>query len=163
MQVFQTDEDGFFVGVTMADPDPMVPGNWLIPGGCVTVAPPSVNDRQRTQWAGNEWTIVTEPEPAPEPEPTPEEMIEAFRLAVDAHVDATARGKGYNSAAHCASYVASTHAPWAAEAQAFVAWRDQVWLYVFQQLALVEAGTIPVPASPQELISTLPAIQWSEG
>jgi len=88
---------------------------------------------------------------------------EAFRLAVDAHVDATAQSKGYNSAAHCASYVASTHAPWAAEATAFVAWRDQVWLFVFQQLALVEAGTIPAPTSPQELIDTLPAIQWPEG
>ena len=106
------------------------------------------------EWNGSNWVYV-----APPP-PDPAAMIEAFRRAVDAHVDATAQSKGYNSAAHCASYVASTHAPWAAEAQVFVAWRDQVWLFVFQQLALVEAGTISAPASPDELIATLPQIEW---
>lgn len=57
MQVYQTDEDGFFVGVTMTDP--MEPDNWLIPGGCVTVAPPAVGDRQRAQWTGKEAERLT--------------------------------------------------------------------------------------------------------
>lgn len=98
--------------------------------------------------------------PPAQPEPDPAAMIEAFCLAVDAHVEATAQSKGYNGSAHCASYVASTHAPWAAEAQAFVAWRDQVWLFVFTRLAQVEAGTAPPPSSPEELIAMLPQIEW---
>ena len=72
MQVYQTDQDGWFVGVGQADPDPMDEGNWLIPGGCVTVAPPTLAEGQRAQWAGSGWTVV-DPEPEPEP-PTKEEQ-----------------------------------------------------------------------------------------
>ena len=71
MDVFQTDHDGFFVGVVQADPDPLTEGNWLIPGGCVTVAPPSLDDGQRARWVGDDWQVI-EPEPEPEdPGPLP--------------------------------------------------------------------------------------------
>ena len=41
MLVYQTDPNGVFVGVTYADPDPMQPGEWLLPGGCVQQEPPA--------------------------------------------------------------------------------------------------------------------------
>ena len=34
-QVSQLDQDGYFVGVTTADPSPLEPGVFLIPGGCI--------------------------------------------------------------------------------------------------------------------------------
>jgi hypothetical protein len=74
MIVYQTDYDGYLVGQTSADPDPLVEGNWLIPGGCVEVAPPALGEGQRAKWSEGKWSVVDpEPEPAPEP-PTPEEL-----------------------------------------------------------------------------------------
>lgn len=81
--------------------------------------------------------------------------IEDYRRAIDAHVEATAQSRQYNSAAHMASYVASTVPEWAAEAEAFVAWRDQVWVTAIHFLATVtEAPTI------EAVIEALPQIEW---
>lgn len=80
-----------------------------------------------------------------------------YRLAVDAHVETTAQAWGYNSAAHLGTYVASTVPQWAAEARAFIGWRDAVWLAVVSQLTQVQAGQQPPPASTAALIATLPA------
>lgn len=85
----------------------------------------------------------------------------AARSAIDQHVEAVAMAKGYNSAAACASYVASTNSTWAAEAAAFVAWRDVVWARAFAMLAAVQAGT-ETPPSVEALITGLPAIAWPE-
>lgn len=80
MQVYQTDREGFFVGTTHADPDPMDGDNWLIPGGCVTAEPPALTEGQRSQWTGSAWVVVNEPEPEPEPEPTIEEIRAQTRI-----------------------------------------------------------------------------------
>ncbi|MCW1404329.1 hypothetical protein OKA06_19255 [Novosphingobium sp. MW5] len=55
---------------------------------------------------------------------------------------------GYNDAAACAGYRTSTVAPWAAEAQAFIAWRDAVWLamYQAQDQQVPEGGALSVDA-----------------
>lgn len=82
-----------------------------------------------------------------------------YGAAVQAHVEATARARGYHDAATCASYIGSTIPPWQADAEAFVAWRDAVWLYVYAQLAAVQAEQRAQP-SIEELIAELPAIVW---
>ena len=64
MKVFQTDHNGFLVGETFADPDPMDEGNWLIPGGCVEQEPPTLPDGQRAKFVSGTWVVV-EPEGAP--------------------------------------------------------------------------------------------------
>lgn len=87
-------------------------------------------------------------------------LVASMRNAVDRHVDETAQQRGYNSAAHCATYVSSTIPSWAKEAQAFVAWRDVVWVSVFQFFAEVQMGERPAPNSPDEIIAELPAIEW---
>jgi hypothetical protein len=68
MKVYQTDHEGFLVGETVADPDPMDEGSWLIPGGCIEQEPPALSDGQRAQFVNGAWVVV-DPEPAPEPEP----------------------------------------------------------------------------------------------
>ena len=70
MKVFQTDQNGYFVGVVHADPDPLTPDEWLIPGGCVTVAPPE-NPEGRARFVNGNWIVEPTPEPEPEPEPQP--------------------------------------------------------------------------------------------
>lgn len=78
--------------------------------------------------------------------------------AIDAHVESQARLMGYNSAAHLASYVASSVPAWASEAQVFVAWRDAVWIAAFAlQSQHAAAQTVPTVA---EAIAALPA--WGE-
>ena len=100
----------------------------------------------------------------PPPEPTPEEIlaaqIAAFRRAVQAHVDATAGQRDYDSGNSLASYTSSTVEAWRAEAEAFVAWRDAVWTFVIDRLAQVEAGEAEPPETAEALITLLPGIDW---
>lgn len=57
MQVWQLDESGYLVGPVQAEPDPLTPDAWLIPGGCVTVAPPEIPPGQRARWVGDLWEL----------------------------------------------------------------------------------------------------------
>ena len=98
--------------------------------------------------------------PAPYAPPPP--ALSDYSAAIDAHVEAVARGRGYSGAAHMASYVASTVPAWAAEARAFVAWRDAVWLDAMGELSKVQAGEI-APPGVTDLVAGLPVIQWPEG
>ena len=78
--------------------------------------------------------------------------------AIDAYVEAQAKALDYNSAAHLASYIASSVPEWAAEAQAFVAWRDQVWQAAIAMLADAEASG--EPPSVEDVIAALP--EWPD-
>lgn len=71
MNVYQTDIDGVFVGITTADQDPMDESNMLIPAGCVETAPPSTTDEQLARWDGSTWAVEDIPTPEAEPEPEP--------------------------------------------------------------------------------------------
>lgn len=105
------------------------------------------------------WTLSAGEWVAPVAVSTPAEIKRALAAAIQTHVQATARARGYDSAEACASYVASTNATWSAEATAFVAWRDGVWTSALSTLAAVEAGTEPAPTA-EALIADLPVIAW---
>lgn len=92
--------------------------------------------------------------------PMPAMTATDYAAAIQAHVDAKARSRGYSDGVTLASYTASTNTAWAAEAAAFVAWRDAVWVAALATLAGVEAGRTPPPAVA-DLIAGLPAINWS--
>jgi len=79
MNVYQTDINGVFTGITTADQDPLNSSNWLIPAGCVETAPPEHNDMQFVRWSGSAWTIESIPEPEPEPVPEPVEPAQYAR------------------------------------------------------------------------------------
>lgn len=85
--------------------------------------------------------------------------MKLFEEAIEAHIEATATERDYSSATRLASYVASTKPAWKAEAEAFVAWRDDVWEYVFAELAKVQAGTRTEPTI-EDFIAELPQIAW---
>lgn len=89
--------------------------------------------------------------------PTPTEAV--FAKAIQTHIDATAKAKNYGDGTACASYSNSTNPAWAAEAQAFIAWRDAVWVYVYTQLAAVQSNQRTAP-TVQGFISELPAMVW---
>lgn len=112
----------------------------------------------------------TEPDPLPDTHPaiiaflSPPPTLEDYRAAIRAHVDAVAQIRQYDNAVSCASYVASTNPVWAAEAQAFVAWRDAVWVYAFTELDKVANGERQQPTVSEfidELVAAVPMV-WPE-
>lgn len=84
-----------------------------------------------------------------------------YARAIQAHIDATAQARGYNDGDSCIGHLVSTVPAWAAEAAAFNAWRDAVWLYAFAQLAAVEAQQRSQP-SVAELVAELPTMTWPQ-
>ena len=139
---------------TLYDPpaDEETPGvalpGWHVSGAFRNRAPPPA------------WTPLEIEPPASMPvlgrAPLP--MMADYQAAITAHVNATAAQRGYESAVSCASYIASTIPIYAAEAAAFVPWRDAVWVAVTAALAAVQQGAQPPTIAA--LIESLPAIQW---
>ena len=65
-QLSQLDQDGYFIGVTTADPSPLEPGVFLIPSGAIDVVPPpSVPEGKRAKWEG-QWVFEDIPQPEPD-------------------------------------------------------------------------------------------------
>jgi len=87
------------------------------------------------------------------------ETIDDYKIAVQAHIDAVARAKDYDSGVSLAAYKGSAVEAYAADAEAFTTWRDPLWLTVFGILENVQSGAIPQPTIP-ELIAMLPAPPW---
>lgn len=100
MNVYQINHDGIFAGVVLADQDPLNEGNFLIPSGCVEIAPPDFSNEQFARWDGTSWIIEDMPTPEPTPQPAPiDTALEAraernamlaasdWTQLVDAHVD----------------------------------------------------------------------------
>jgi hypothetical protein len=83
MNVYQTDIDGVFVGITTADQDPMDASNTLIPAGCVETAPPSITDEQLARWDGSAWAVEDVPAPEADPDDEPVDPAEQARAKRD--------------------------------------------------------------------------------
>lgn len=90
IQVYQVRPDGVFVGFTVADESPLEPGNYLVPGYCVTEEPPEFEkgDRARWDWGAEAWVIEPNPEaptdapPPPDDTPPKEVSIRQFTQAL---------------------------------------------------------------------------------
>lgn len=90
---------------------------------------------------------------------TQEPTMTDYENAVQDMIDATARNRDYRSGDSLASFALSTNAKWSAEAQAFIAWRDNVWRYVFAERDKFMAGTRPQPTVAQ-LLGEIAPIAW---
>ncbi len=85
--------------------------------------------------------------------------ITEYENAIQNLVDSTARERQFRDGVTLASYTASTKPKWAAEAQAFVAWRDNVWSYAYRELAKVQAGQRSQP-TVVEFLGEFAGIAW---
>nr|DAH84856.1 MAG TPA: hypothetical protein [Caudoviricetes sp.] len=81
-----------------------------------------------------------------------------YEAAIQNVVDETAREVRFRDGVHLASYVASTDPLWAAQAKAFIAWRDGVWKYSFAELAKVESGARLQPTIAAFLTEIIPIV-----
>jgi hypothetical protein len=123
-------------------------------GGQTIETPTDLPDRKfRDAWVLDDGAVVLDPVKRAEI------AKGLFQQAVEAHVEATVAERGYSSGASCAGYLNSTIPSWAAEATAFIAWRDAVWAHVFAQMTLVEAGDREEP-TVEALVAELPPIVW---
>jgi hypothetical protein len=95
MIVYQTDENGMFIGALQADLSPLEDGVWLIPAGCVETAPPSFSEGQFARWTGDIWVVEDIPTPEPEPEPAPEELAEQAKQRRIAELEQFLRDTDY--------------------------------------------------------------------
>lgn len=91
------------------------------------------------------------------PEITP--AITDYENAIQKRVDETARQRQFRDGVTLASYIGSTKPKWAAEAQAFVAWRDNVWSYAYSELAKARAGQRTQP-TVVDFVAELAEIAW---
>lgn len=78
---------------------------------------------------------------------------------VQAHIDQVARARAYTDGLHCATYASSTIPAWQAEGQAFVAWRDGVWVTAISIMDDCKQGLREIP-TPGELVAELPEMRW---
>ncbi|MEJ1176059.1 hypothetical protein WA845_17560 [Agrobacterium sp. CMT1] len=90
--------------------------------------------------------------------PTPPSIID-YENAIQNLVDSTARDRQFRDGVTLASYIGSTIPGWAAEAMAFVAWRDNVWRYSYGEFAKVQAGTRQQP-TVEQFITEIAPIAW---
>lgn len=78
--VWQTDADGYLIGMTVADASPLEPGVYLIPAGCVEVEPPADRgDGKEWRWNGAKWQCAAPR--AAEPVVSPQDKLAAFLAA----------------------------------------------------------------------------------
>lgn len=82
-----------------------------------------------------------------------EQIVSHMDGLVEDLLNATAKRKGYASSDRLAGYSASV--AFGADALAFIAWRDEVWIHCTALLNGVMAGTAPIPTDA-ELLSGLP-------
>jgi len=95
--------------------------------------------------------FATEP-----PTPTLADAAAALTVDVQAWLDATAGGNGYDSIASCISYRGSSVVQWNDDATAALTWRDAVWQAAFQwQQAALANPPVTFPTSA-EVIAQLP-------
>lgn len=106
--------------------------------------------------AANKLGNALEYEPQPE---TPPLTLADYEAAIQSHVDDTARSRLFRDGVTMASYAASTNPQWAAEAEAFIAWRDAVWVHAYAELDRVQSGLRNQPTIDQ-FLGEIPPIIW---
>lgn len=132
--------------------------------GAEIFVPDDMGNRDRQMIA--EWEfddegnrVNTIPPYADNTEPTPSPTIADYENAIQNLVDTTARERQFRDGVTLASYTASTKPNWAAEAQAFVEWRDNVWFYAYGELAKVQDGERQQP-TVEEFLTEITPISW---
>ncbi len=97
------------------------------------------------------------------PETTSEEIQGAVQKqltdVVQAYMDDKVLERGYAGILAACTYATSSNGKFAAEGQACVLWRDEVWASCYAILAEVLAGERGIPTE-EELLAELPELVW---
>ncbi len=74
-------------------------------------------------------------------------------------IEAKPRERGYDNIFTLCSYVTSSNSQWQAEANAFISWRDSVFIYAYDILVQVQSQQISAPTI-EEFMLGLPLLEW---
>ena len=85
--------------------------------------------------------------------------LATLTAVIQAHLDSTAKTRGYDGILSLCSYASSTNPKFSSEALAGVIWRDSVWTAGYAIQASVTAGTRAIP-NESELLAELPVMTW---
>ena len=99
--------------------------------------------------------VLTPPSPII---PTVDEILKGYQGAIKVAMDNKARERMYDNSISIATYVSSTNPAWKGEADAFVAWRDDVYVYALGILAQVQGG-VEQPTI-EEVLNGMPVLNW---
>lgn len=133
---------------------------WLVPGCCLEAEPPAPSAGQYVAEVAGGWVLRDlPPEPGvPEPlPPTTEQRIAVLLAHVDAHLNAGAALRRYDSII-TAALRAGYPGPFHDEGVAYATWMDATYARCYEILAQWEAGDIEEPTAA-ELIGMLPALE----
>ena len=87
-----------------------------------------------------------------------ESKFNEYKDIVKMHIEHKSHEKNYDNSMSCASYANSTNETWAAEASAFIAWRDSMWDYAIAiQEQAQQGGEVP---TREQFVSGFPSIVW---
>lgn len=89
---------------------------------------------------------------------TATQNFDFYKSSLHALIDIKANERDYGSAVACASYASSNNAQWAAEARAFIAWRDACYSYAYAYQAQVAANSITPDVD--SFLTGLPQLVW---
>jgi hypothetical protein len=82
-EVIQLNDDGYFVGFTVADESPLEPGVFLLPAGAIDASAPEIPEGKLAKWRDG-WIFedIPQPEELPEivEEPSPKTYAELRAL-----------------------------------------------------------------------------------
>ncbi|RED07004.1 hypothetical protein [Ectopseudomonas oleovorans] len=87
-----------------------------------------------------------------------QELTTTFERAIQGHLDAAAKSRGYDSIATAVSYAEEPAVPrFQEDGKAMRAWRSLVWAYAYQELDKVKAGKREIPTL-DAFLAELPAL-----
>jgi hypothetical protein len=109
--------------------------------------------------AYQEWANTNVPDQPPPP--NFDERAAALLSGVDAHLNAAAQAKGYDSILSAAIRAALPASAFHDEGVAFGTWMDAVYARCYQIMAAVQAGETAEPTL-EELLAMLPVLQLPE-
>ncbi|MFC0669470.1 hypothetical protein ACFSKY_06255 [Azotobacter chroococcum] len=128
-----------------------------------TASPGDVEELGRSIYAAAMTGEHGEIAPYVAPVPTVDELARQYEREVQQHLDATAKGYGYDDIKSAVTYADEPAVPrFQIEGLAFRAWRSLCWDYCYSLLDAVQAGTTPLPAL-EDVIAGLPALEVSYG
>ncbi len=161
-EVAQLNKDGYFVGVTTADPSPLEPGVFLLPAGAVDAPFPVIPEGKMAKWNG-EWIYedIPEPEPDPETEAPEQPTLVIYTAEIQRRLDEFARTRNYDGILSATTYVTDPNPKFSAEAQYCVTKRGETWAKGYEIMNDVLSGNRPLPTF-EELADELPVLEWPQ-
>lgn len=88
-------------------------------------------------------------------------LISSVKALAQARLDAFAQARGYDGILGLCTYVNDANQVFAAEARCGADLRSQTWATLWAYQRKVMMGELPVPATSEEVLAALPALEWT--